>query len=283
MSRARLALLSIGPVLWGAVALGYDPTGLSGAETKCQQGVSKGVAKAWRKMTKCQARCDAKAFAGGNPSDCEYPWGGETLACIDRAVDSGNRAIAKRCETSCPACYDAGGNCDPSGGGFSAWVANEINMNPPLDSVEIFVSLEYTYNLACTDQNTLEAPEAACRADMDAIGGKYFAAVSKCLAKCRYAQAKGKVALDPDPCRPPAADPSTANCYAKARDKFDVQCAARCADPPDCGPGGFPACFDWAQRIESNSLYYDRVPAPFATEGASLVFCPSPSGAFLDE
>jgi hypothetical protein len=214
-------------------------------------------------MAKCQARCDAGTYAGKNPaSDCEYPWGGATLACIDKAANAGDLAIVKRCAVGCPACYDAGANCDSTSGGFSAWVASEINQHTPIDSVEIFVSLEYTYSLVCSDENTLEPAEAACRAGMDAAGGKYFVAFSKCLAKCRYAQVKGQLALDLDPCRPPAADPSTASCYAKARAKFDAKCVASCQDPPDCGPGVFPACFDWAQRIELNSLYYDRIPSP---------------------
>lgn len=284
MSKPWSALLALAAVaLSGRVTLAYDPTGLGKPETKCQQAVSKSVGKTWQKMTKCQARCDEGAQAGHNSAaDCEFPWGGTTLTCIQNAAAKGNLAITKKCAGGCPACYDGGGNCDALAG-FGAWVGNEINGNRPIDSVEIFVSLEYTYNLLCTDQNTLDPAEAACRADLDALGGKYLAAVGKCLGKCRAGQAKGKIVLSPDPCRLPASDPKTAACYAAALAKFDAKCAVVCADPPDCGPGVFPQCFDWAQRIEANALYYDRIPAPFPTEGASLVFCPSPSGAFLEE
>jgi hypothetical protein len=52
---------------------------------------------------------------------------------------------------------------------------------------------------------------------------------------------------------------------------------------PDCVPN-FPHCFDSAVGLPRRTrFYYDRIPAPFPTDGESLVFCPSPSGAFLDE
>jgi hypothetical protein len=105
--------------------------------------------------------------------------------------------------------------------------------------------------------------------------------VLKCLGRCRAAQAKGVLPLDPDPCVPPGAEPHTAACYTAARDRFQARCVSACADVPDCVPN-FPHCFESAAAAEADAFYYDRIPAPFPTEGASLVFCPSPSGAFLD-
>ena len=94
--------------------------------------------------------------------------------------------------------------------------------------------------------------------------------------------AKGGLPLSPDVCRPGSnLDSSTAACYQKAFDTFDLKCPRICPDPPDCV--AFPSCSDWRDRIAANALYFDRIPAPFPTEGASLIYCPaSPSGAFVD-
>ena len=150
--------------------------------------------------------------------------------------------------------------------------------NAPRDRV----SLDWTYDLNCTDQNTLELGEVKCRVALEKEGAKLFYKYSKCLSKCRAIQAKGGLPLSPDVCRPGSnLDSSTAACYQKAFDTFDLKCPRICPDPPDCV--AFPSCSDWRDRIAANALYFDRIPAPFPTEGASLIYCPaSPSGAFVD-
>jgi hypothetical protein len=289
-------------------ASAYDPTSLTPGQARCEAGAAKVIGKAWTTMLKCQARCDAGAAAGKNPaSDCQLPWGGATLACIEKAKGSANGAFGSRCGGGCPACYDSGGNCDAVSH-LDKWIAKEINGNRPADSVEIFVSLLYD-QYACTDENTLTAGELRCRDTIARMMGKQVATILGCLTRCRAKQAKGVLPLAPDPCVQPTAEPATAACYLDAANRFDTKCNAACSDPPDCGgqfcygggnagnpcstnsecPGSFcegprfAACFDWEGYAETEAFYYDSIPAPFATEGQSLLFCPSPSGAFLDD
>lgn len=291
----------------GRLAFAYTPTSLTAGELACEQKTSGIVAKAWVNITKCQARCDAGAVAGKNPAgDCRYPWGGNTLACVEKAKTKTRAGITSRCANACPACYDSTGNCNAATG-LDQWLANDINNNPPDVGVEIFASFLYD-ELTCADENTLTVAEARCRERLGVFGAKYLTAFSRCLARCRRAQASGYLPLSPDPCRPPATDQATADCYDSTRLAFARRCTAVCPDPPDCGghvcygginggnpcttntqcPGSFCEgplfrdCFDWSSYFESEALYLDRIPAPFETEGQSLVFCPSPSGAFLD-
>jgi hypothetical protein len=290
-------------------ASAYAPASLTLGEAKCQQTTSKAVGKAWTSMTKCQTRCDAGALAGKNAaSDCQYPWGGATLACIQKAKAKTSGLITRRCTDNCPPCYDSGGNCDAASN-LDQWVAKEHNGNRPADGVEIFVSFGYEA-FACTDENTLTLSERKCRDTVPVLAAKHTAAFLRCLTRCRGAQVKGALPIDPDPCIPPGAEPDTAACYQAARDKFEAKCGNACADPPDCGGlvcyGGsnvgnpctttaecpesfcqgptFQHCFDWSGNAEFTAFYYNAIPAPFPTEGESLIFCPaSPGGAFLDE
>jgi len=282
MTRVRAFLTAVLLCASGGLAFAYDPTSLSRDEVRCELSTSRAVGRAWAHMAKCQARCDAGALAGKNAaSDCELPWGGATLGCINMAKAKARATITSKCASACPSCYDSGNNCDAQNH-LDQWVAKDINGNRPDVGVEIFVSLHYSNELSCADQNTLTPTEAKCREAVDVLVGKHVAAVLKCLGRCRAAQAKGALPLDPDPCVPPSTESNTAACYGAARDKFEARCGSACADPPDCAPG-FALCFDWASAAEADAFYYDRIPAPFPTEGESLVFCPSPSGAFLDE
>lgn len=289
-------------------AFAYTPTSLTAAEAKCQQATAKAVGAGWARMTKCQAQCDKSALAGKNPaSDCQFPWGGATLSCIEKAKTRTRTAITSHCVAGCPTCYDSGGDCDASSH-LDQWVANDINFNRPDVGDEIFVSFLYD-QFACADENTLTTHEALCRDTVPVLVGRHVVAFLKCLSRCRYAQFKGALPLSPDPCVPPTAEPTTLACYQSARAKFDAKCQTVCADPPDCGgrvcydgsnagnpctnntqcPGSFCEgprflqCFDWEGDAEHSALYYDRIPPPFSTQGESLVFCPSPSGAFLDD
>jgi hypothetical protein len=307
MTHAR-SLLVLSLLAAAAPTFAYTPTSLTAAEAKCQQSTAKAVGAGWARMTKCQAQCDKSALVGKNPaSDCQFPWGGATLACIEKAKTRTRTAITSHCAAGCPTCYDSGGDCDASAH-LDQWVANDINMNRPDVADEIFVSFLYD-EFACTDQNTLTTHETLCRDAVPVLVGRHVAAFLKCLSRCRYAQFKGELPLSPDPCVPPTAEPTTFACYQAARAKFDAKCQTVCADPPDCGGnvcfGGsnagnpctssaecpssfcegptFSQCFDWEGRAEHSAVYYDRIPPPFPNQGASLVFCPSPSGAFLDD
>ena len=307
MTHAR-SLLVLSLLAAAAPTFAYTPTSLTAAEAKCQQATAKAVGAGWARMTKCQAQCDKSALVGKNPaSDCQFPWGGATLACIEKAKTRTRATITSHCAAGCPACYDSGGDCDASAH-LDQWVATDINMNRPDVADEIFVSFLYD-DFACADENTLTTHEALCRDAVPVLVGRHVAAFLKCLSRCRYAQFKGALPLSPDPCVPPTAEPTTFACYQAARAKFDARCQTVCADPPDCGglvcyggsnagnpcantaecPGSFcegprfSQCFDWEGDAEFSALYYDRIPPPFSTQGESLVFCPSPSGAFLDD
>src|SRR5262249_40582004 len=153
------------------------------------------VGKTWAKITRCQAKCDLAAYSNGvPPTDCEFPWGGSTNGCVQGTKGKGGALIEKRCAGHCPACYDSGGSCNANTG-FDVWAGNDINGHRPLDAVEIFVSLDWTNDLGCTDQNAFEVAEVKCRASINILGGKLFASYSKCLSKCRAIQAKGALPL----------------------------------------------------------------------------------------
>jgi hypothetical protein len=294
-------------VLVGLPALAsYDPSGLTRGQEKCEQSVSKAMGKTWASIARCQAKCDAGAQVGSNPaSDClGPPWGtGKTQACVSKAKAKGVRVIDKGCAGGCPACYDAGGNCDASAG-FGVWVAQEVNMQRPVDAAEAQEYLHWIYGIACDDPS-LQPAEAACRETVEAAGGKLFAADMKCLAKCRHLQFKGALPLSPNPCLPfVGIDQRTTACFGKANSKFLAACNASCSDPPDCPghcvggsqsgnpctstvdcPGGgcagpFPSCDSFADDFLEQVLGFD---ASTTSLDRNLLFCPaSASGAFVD-
>src|SRR6185369_7938813 len=84
--------------------------------------------------------------------------------------------ITSKCASACPSCYDSGNNCDAQNH-LDQWVAKDINGNRPDVGVEIFVSLHYSNELSCADQNTLTPTEAKCREAVDVLVGKHVAAV----------------------------------------------------------------------------------------------------------
>src|SRR5262249_18556914 len=162
---------------------------------------------------------DRGALAGRNQaSDCQFPWGGSTLTCIEKAKARTRSGITSHCAKGCPTCYDSANNCDPTAH-LDQWVANDINMNPPDVGDEIFISFLYE-ELACTDENTLTPHEAKCRDTVPGLIGRHVAAFLKCLSRCRYAQFQGTLPLSPDPCVPPNAELNTAACYQEARHTF---------------------------------------------------------------
>src|SRR5262249_46690436 len=297
MTHARLVLALSLLVAAAGPTFAYTPTSLTAAEAKCQQTTANAVGAGWAGMTKCEAQCDRSALVGKNPaSDCQFPWGGATRACIEKAKARTRAAVTSHCATGCPTCFDSGNDCDASSH-LDQWVATDINMNRPDVGDEIFVSFLYD-RFSCTDENTLTTHEALCRDAVPVLVGRHVAAFLKCLSRCRYAQFKGALPLSPDPCVPPTAERTTFACYQAARANFEARCQTVCADPPDCGglvcdggsnagnpctinadcPGSFcegptfSQCFDWEGNAEHSALYYDRIPAPFSTQGESLVF-----------
>src|SRR6516164_3133057 len=153
MTHARSLLVLSLLVASAGPTFAYTPTSLTAAEA---------VGAGWARMTKCQAQCDKSALVGKDPaSDCQFPWGGSTLACIEKAKAKTRATITSHCAAGCPTCYDSGGDCDASSH-LDQWVATDINMNRPDVADEIFVSFLYD-QFACTDQNNLTTHEASCR------------------------------------------------------------------------------------------------------------------------
>jgi hypothetical protein len=229
--------------------------GLSEDEESCQQSVAKALGGFPKTKIKCLVKCDKGAAKGKNPdSDCAPPFGGKTAGCVTAAETKAATAPAKKCTDDCPECY-AAADCP-------AFTAAQVAL------AEAFVDTSIP-EIACDDSASddgLTEDERKCRQAAANEAGKVSAAAAKCLAKCRAAEHKGK--LPPGACdQGPEFDPKTSECLDKALLKCLLTAEKKCSDPPECLGDLFFSCF---------------LPALTVLDFDPIVFCASPSGAFVD-
>jgi len=252
--RMRIGFLMVLPLLLGARVASAQ---LDKGEQQCEQAAAKELGKLAVSRAKCVAKCDQQAQKGKvSAAECAPPYSGATLACLTTAVSKAATGIDKRCVPSCPSCY-GGGNC-------SAFRTSRIaSVNATLDS-------QYPV-VFCNDSlspDGLSSIEAKCRESAAMAATKFAADLAKCYSKCHLLEFKTKIPLGS--CVPPTPlDAKTAECKAKAIAKNSATITAKCPDPPECLA---PHLATLVQPLAANlTENYD-----------ALVFCYSPSGAFLD-
>lgn len=253
--RKRLGFLMIVPVVLGARVASAQ---LSTGEQRCEQAAAKELGKLAVSRAKCVSKCDQQAQKGKvSPSECVPPYAGAALACLTTAVTKAGAGIDKKCVPACPSCY-GGGTC-------------AAFRNSRIASVNATLDAEYPL-VFCNDSASpdgLTVVETKCRQSAALAATKFAADLAKCYSKCHLLEFKTKIPLGS--CVPPTPlDAKTAACKAKAITKNSATIAAKCPDPPECLAAALPTL---VQPLAANlTENYD-----------ALVFCYSPSGAFLDQ
>ena len=252
--RRRLGFLMVLPVLLGARVASAQ---LTQGEEKCEQAAAKALGKLAVSRAKCVAKCDQGAQQGTVPAaTCAPPYAGGVRACLDGVVAKAGASIDTKCAATCPSCY-GGGDC-------SAFRTSRISaVNSVLDAQYLVVF--------CDDSGSpdrLTALEAKCRQAAALAATKFAASLAKCYSKCHLLEFKGTIAQGS--CSPPTPlDAKTATCKAAAISKNAATISAKCSDPPECLAAALPTL---VQPLAANlTANFD-----------ALIFCYSPSGAFLD-
>jgi hypothetical protein len=249
MKSARLAALAfaVSAPAWAQ---------LSDEEHACQQAASKQSGTLAAKTIKCLVACDKQALKGKVPGgDCVPPFGGATLACVEGARTKVLDGIAKKCTLDCPECYEFG-DCVAHAAALANDVGAEIAFVAPF--------------VRCDDgasPDGLTTTEAKVRQKVALAVGKFAASSEKCIAKCRKAEAAGKV---------PAGscvylaqtDSKTTECLIKVGDKALDLLEDPELDAPEC----LAPSLSFALPITQGLL----------EEFDSRIFCSSPSGSFVD-
>ena len=289
-----------GLVLTGTAIASHDPD-ISDAEFKCQAAVNKSGSKFVGSKSKCISKCASGAWKVPqvNPfTDCFPPYAGATLQCIDDstglnlgkgAENKFAAAIRKTCDPTfkvgstadCPECYN-GGDCSPSG--YATDHVTDIE-----NQVDSFVPA-----VLC-ETTGADVGEQKCQNGTAKALSKLVGSVNKCYDKCIKNAHKGIGSFAA--CLPPASEPLTVACVAKADGKsisgVDKACAQSCysgtctdgltactinsdcgpqANKPDCpGPDQYSTGADWTNLVE------------IAISGnVPNTYCGSPSGAFIE-
>jgi hypothetical protein len=226
---------------------------LSKDECKCEVTTSKAQGTFAASKAKCLVKCQQGALAGKNPStDCNAPYAGTTALCVQKA-ESKAITTESKCK-DCPECY-AGGNCATDAQTRTAQTETQVDLLGPV--------------VLCNDTGSgdgFNKDEQKCEQNAALTLSKFAANKAKCYQKCRTAECAGKVPAGS--CTPPASDPKTQECIAKAEGLCETNVAKKCTDAPECYPPtpGTAFCSAVESAVDS---------------GDAATFCGSPSGAFL--
>jgi hypothetical protein len=234
-------------------------------QLKCQTAVANSLAKFAKSKAKCAQKCLNTArktsgpYTGCKPPDYTDP---ETNACIfdpQKGAEAKARAkIGKGCAADCPNCYADQSLCD--GELFVTAVETEI------DSIGVQI-----YCLEAADTSPTK-DQAKCEDAVAKSLAKFLGAKAKCYQKCVTTEFKGKIPANSCAAGSPA-DVTTQECITKAETKavtsIDKVCVTVPGNPPCYAPDTSGA--DWGAIGEGA---VDTV--------APIVFCGSPSGAFVD-
>jgi hypothetical protein len=250
----------------GAQSGGYS--GRTADEMKCQSGVGKALGKFAGAKTKCVQKCIATQRKALTPAyaGCFGPgfFDPATSSCVtDSLKGAETRArgsIGKACSKDCPDdCY-APGECS-TGTGFV------IRAEQRLDFLDDLI-----WCIEGAGATPTKA-EQKCEDMVAKTTAKLAGAITKCYDACVVKEFKGTIpfgsCLAPTPF-----DPATAACLTKAVTKGAAKIDGKCAIP-----GANPACYvpdrdTGAEWTDPNKAFLDAE--------MPLIFCGSPSGAFLD-
>jgi len=229
MRNLRQATLLAGAATLLLVPLAFAQA--TDAEFKCEASVDKASAKFVGAKSKCVQKCLASFWKGllGSDADCLPPYGGATAECIKDSVlglkgaeDKFSASIRKACDptfkpgTDCPECYNSG---DCSLSGFATdWM---VSIEGDVDS--------FVPGVGC-ERAGADVAEQKCQTATAKALTKQTGSVIKCYDKCQANARKGLISVAG--CAPPASDPATASCVAKANSKailgVDKACGPEC-------------------------------------------------------
>lgn len=234
------------------------PPGLTPAEAACERIFGPATDRFGAAIATCVVRCDAKAARGRlAETDCAPPYGTATRACIERARSAGVRRIDRGCANDCPECY-AGGDC-------VAFARDALAVTGQV--VDGFVRQVLCDDSASADG--LSRPEDRCRRVVGSALAKAARALGKCFVRCRQRQERQDLANGPlgGTCTSAPQDRTVARCLSGVRRTALRATHRGCADAPDC--------------LDPATLL-DAVAEQIRSDYAVLIFCASPSGAFVD-
>jgi hypothetical protein len=249
-------------VLAAGLATASHAQGLTDDEAKCQVGTSLAISKFITEKAKCLIKCEQGERKGLNPaSDCEPPYAGATLACVQKAESKAEALEVSKCAKDCPECY-TGGDCTADA---SARVADTETQ---VDVLRLAVF--------CDDSGSgdlLTKAEAKCADTVAKTLSNFAKKKLLCLSKCRKDEHKEKVPVGS--CTPPPSDLKASACVAKeigkAETLIDKQCESSVnpkAEKPECY--GTQTGAGWAGLVETA-----------VDNGDAGLYSGSPSGAFL--
>ena len=245
-----LALLLI---LTSTAAASHTPS-LTRAEESCQRTLGPATDHFGAAIAACVVRCDAKVARGkGSAADCVAPYGDATRACIAKANAAARRSIARGCARDCPECYE-GGDCATYGDG-AVTVTGQV--------VDGLVAQVLCDDGASADG--LTAVEDRCRRSAGGALAKAARAMGGCFVRCRRDEERGK--LVPQACDAQPLPATAGTCLDRVKTAARRTIAKRCADAPEC--------------VDPLALV-DTLEAQITGDYQGLIFCASPSGAFLE-
>jgi len=198
------------------------------------------------------ARCDRKARAGRVPAtDCVAPYAGETRNLVDAAVARAKARILAACTRDCPECY--GGDCTVFGDGALTATGAVVG--------------GFATDLLCGGAGTGDAAAGRCRASAARVLARTAVATGRCMVGCRRRALRGATSVES--CTPGAlADARLTACLAAVAGRAAAPLRRGCASPPSCLVPVLPGLVA-------------RVQAQIETDYDAIIFCGSPSGAFL--
>jgi len=235
-------------------ALASHTPGLTRAEEACQRTLGPATDHFGAAIAACVVHCDAKVARGkAVAADCVAPYGTATRACIAKADTAARGAITRGCSRDCPECYQ-GGDCAAYGNG-AVTVTGQV--------VDGLVAQVLCDDGASADG--LSTAEDRCRRSTGSALAKAARAMGACFLRCRRDEERGRLA--PQACAAQPLPASARACLDRVKDAARKTIGRRCADPPEC--------------VDPLALV-DTLETQISGDYQILIFCASPSGAFLD-
>ena len=243
-----VVLLLVGPPSASAI----HTAALSRDEEACQRTLGPATDHFGAAIAACVVRCDKKAERGKVPaSECVPPYGGATRACIARGDTAQRHRITRGCTRDCPECYQ-GGDCASYGDG-AITVTGQV-----VDGL--------VRQVLCDDTDGISEPEHRCRRTTGAALAKAARAMGICFVRCRRDEERGTLA--PQACELQPVPAATRSCLDGVKTAAARAIDRRCTDPPECLPK--PAAL------------VDTLETQITSDYQVLIFCASPSGAFVE-
>ena len=222
-------------------------------ELRCQAGrarrVSVGLVAG---EAACLRRCYRHAARAGLPPDeCRAPFSGRTLACLE-AIERRTAAglFGRACKRDCPECY-------PSCGADTA--ASEVD----------YTAAQVRLAALAVHCSRGDRAETRCQDTVAKLLPRFAAAKALCLIQCHVAGG------DARRCDPTTGfDPLTTRCIDVAATRTAAAIDRRC----EAARGGAkPGCFG-----TSTGASWVQLVAGVVDAGQPVLFCGSPSGAFVE-